>query len=59
MADKVYMSIEQKAELAKAIAYGLARNPEFVKAIVQCNGGSCIGRKIAEHTKEAVEDIVR
>lgn len=59
MANKISMSCEQQAELAKAIAYGLAKNPEFVKMVVQCNGNSQLGYKIAEHTKEAVENIVR
>lgn len=59
MANKISMSYEQQAELAKAIAYGLARNSEFIKDIVQYNGASQIGRMIAEHTKEAVENIVR
>lgn len=59
MANKIGMSYEQQAELAKTIAYGLARNPEFIKVVVQYNGNSQIGYKIAEHTKEAVENIVR
>lgn len=59
MACKISMSCEQQAELANNIASGLARNPEFIKAIVQYNGTSRIGYQIAEHTKEAVENIVR
>lgn len=58
MASKISMSYEQQAELAKAIAHGLAKNPEFIKAVVQCNGASQIGYKIAEHTKDAVQNIV-
>lgn len=59
MANKIEMNLKQKAELTKAIAYGLAKNPEFIKTVVQYNGASQIGYKIAEHTKEAVENIVR
>lgn len=59
MAIKVSMSYEQQAELAKVIANGLARNPEFIKSITQYNGTSQIGYQIAEHTKAAVEGIVR
>ena len=59
MANKIYMTPAQTAELAKAIAQGLAKNPEFIKTVVQHNGDSQIGYKIAEYTKDAVQDIVR
>lgn len=59
MASKISMNCEQQVELAKAIAHGLSKNPEFIKAIIQYNGASQIGYRIAEHTKEAVENIVR
>lgn len=59
MASKISMNPVQAAELAKAIAYGLAKNPEFIKTVVQHNGDSQIGYKIAEYTKDAVQDIVR
>lgn len=58
MASKISMNPVQAAELAKAIAYGLAKNPEFIKTVVQHNGDSQIGYKIAEYTKDAVQDIV-
>lgn len=58
MSNKICMSYEQQAELAKYIAYGLAKNPEFIRAIMQCNGNLQIGYKIAEYTKDAVESIV-
>lgn len=59
MASKISMNPVQEVELAKAIAYGLAKNPEFIKTVVQHNGDSQIGYKIAEYTKDAVQDIVR
>ena len=59
MANKISMNPVQAAELAKDIAYGLAKNPEFIKTVVQHNGDSQIGYKIAEYTKDAVQDIVR
>lgn len=58
MANKISMNPIQEAELAKAIAHGLAENPEFIKTVVQHNGVSHIGYKIAEYTKDAVQDIV-
>ena len=58
MASKICMNPEQTAELAKAIVHGLANNPEYIKAVVQCNGASQIGYKIAEYTKDAVQNIV-
>lgn len=59
MASKISMNPVQAAELAKAIAYGLAKNPEFIKTVVQHNDDSQIGYKIAEYTKDAIQDIVR
>ena len=59
MANKISMNPVQEAELAKAIAHGLAKNPGFIKTVVQHNGVSQIGYKIAEYTKDAVQDIVR
>ena len=52
------MNAIQEAELAKAMAHGVAENPEFIKTVVQHNGVSQIGYKIAEYTKDAVQDIV-
>ena len=59
MANKISMNPIQEAELAKAIAHGITENPEFIKTVVQHNGISQIGYKIAEYTKYAVQDIVR
>ena len=59
MANKISMNPGQAAELAKAIAHGIAKNPEFIKTVVQHNGISQIRYKIAEYTKDAVQDIVR
>lgn len=57
MASKICMNPAQTAELAKAIAQGLAKNHEFIKTVVQHNGDSQIGYKIAEYTKDAVQNI--
>lgn len=56
MASKICMNSAQTAELAKAIAHGLASNPEFIKVIVNTRGN--IADEIAECTKEAVQNIV-
>lgn len=58
MASKIYMTPAQTAELAKAIAQGLASNPEFIKAVVNTRSTYHIADEIAEHTKDAVQDIV-
>lgn len=59
MANKISMNPVQEAELAKVIAHGLAKNPEFIKTVVQQSGVLQIGYKIAEYTKDAVQDIVK
>lgn len=58
MASKIYMTPAQTAELAKAIAQGLASNPEFIKVVVNTRSTYHIADEIAEHTKDAVQDIV-
>lgn len=58
MACKICMNTAQTAELAKAIAYGLASNPEFIKVVVNIRSAYHIADEIAEHTKDAVQDIV-
>lgn len=58
MASKIYMTTAQTAELAKAIAQGLASNPEFIKVVVNTRSAYYIADEIAEHTKDAVQDIV-
>lgn len=58
MASKIYMTPAQTAELAKAIAQGLASNPEFIKVVVNNRSAYHIADEIAEHTKDAVQDIV-
>ena len=58
MASKIYMTPAQTAELAKAIAQGLASNPEFIKVVVNTRSAYYIADEIAEHTKDAVQDIV-
>lgn len=57
MASKIYMTPAQTAEPAKAIAQGLASNPEFIKVVVNTRSAYHIADEIAEHTKDAVQDI--
>ena len=58
MASKISMNQEQTAELAKAIAQGLASNPEFIKVVVNTRSAYHIADEIADHTKDAVQGIV-
>ena len=58
MASKIYMTPAQTAELAKAIAEGLASNPEFIKVVVNTRSEYHIADEIAEHTKDVVQNIV-
>ena len=58
MANKIYMTPAQTAELAKAIAQGLARNPDFIKVVVNTRSAYHIADEIAEHTKDAIQNIV-
>lgn len=52
------MTPAQTAELAKAIAQGLASNPEFIKVVVNTRSAYHIADEIAECTKDAVQNIV-
>ena len=45
-------------ELLNNIAGSLARNPEFIKATIQCKGYGMIGEEIAKKTKNAINGIV-
>lgn len=58
MASKIFMNSVQTAELAKAIAKGLASNPEFIKVVVNTKRAYHIADEIAECTKDAVQNIV-
>ena len=57
MASKICMNPAQTAELAKAIAQGLASNPEFIKVVVNTRSAYHIADEIADCTKEAVQNI--
>ena len=57
MASKIYMTPAQTAELAKAIAQGLASNPEFIKVVVNTRSAYHIADEIAEPTQDAVQGI--
>lgn len=52
------MNTAQTAELAKATAYGLASNPEFIKVVVNIKSAYHIADEIADCTKDAVGQIV-
>lgn len=58
MASKICMNPEQTAELAKAIAQGLASNPEFINVVVNTRSTYHIADEIADCTKDAVQNII-
>ena len=45
-------------ELLNNIAGGLARNPEFIKATIQCNGYSMVGEEIAKILKMLLTELL-
>ena len=57
MASRICMTTAQTAELAKAIAQGLASNPEYIKIVIDARGRYNLADEIADCVKDAVQNI--